>query len=459
MINCFATRANANTLPLTPLTANVLASWLKKQPKATTAWVKGAGFDATPGSVLLLPGKDAGVASALVGITGDDDIWSWSAASDKLPKGRYRLAREPKVATANRLALGWGLAAYKFTRYKGKLTKRAELVWPKPADQGAVEGAVNGTFLTRDLINTPAGDMGPAELADAARTLARVHKANCSTVIGADLLKRNFPAIHAVGRASDRAPRLIDLKWGRTGDPKVTLVGKGVCFDTGGLDLKPASGMLMMKKDMGGAAHVLGLAHMIMAAKLRVRLRVLIPAVENAVAGNAYRPMDIITTRKGITVEIGNTDAEGRVVLSDALALAAAEKPAVILDFATLTGAARIALGPSLPAMFCNDDGLAAAFSKAGEAADDPVWRMPLWQPYQKYIEPNIADISNTGKIPQGGAITAALFLEHFVEPDIPWAHFDIMAWNSSGSPGKPEGGEAMAMRAVFEVIAQRYAK
>ena len=459
MTDCFAARANARTLPLTPLTADGLAGWLKKQPKATATWVKGAAFEATPGSVLLLPGKDGDASGALVGMGGDDDIWSWSAASDKLPKGRYKLAREPKASTANRLALGWGLAAYKFTRYKGKPKQHPELVWPKNADQGAVAAAVEATFLTRDLINTPASDMGPAELADAARKLARQHKASCSTVVGDDLLKKNFPAIHAVGRASDRAPRLIDLKWGRASDPKVTLVGKGVCFDTGGLDLKPAGGMLLMKKDMGGAAHVLGLAHMIMAAKLKVRLRVLISAVENSVSGNAYRPMDVVTTRKGITVEIGNTDAEGRVVMSDALALGAAEKPAVILDFATLTGAARIALGPSLPAMFCNDDGLAAAFAKAGEAQDDPVWRMPLWQPYNKYIEPNIADISNTGKIPQGGAITAALFLERFVEPDIPWAHFDIMAWNSGATPGKPEGGEAMAMRAAFEVIATKYAK
>jgi leucyl aminopeptidase len=455
---CFAARANSRTLPMTPLTADDLKGWLKKQPKSTAAWVQGAGFEATPGATLLVPGKDGGAASVLVGVTGGEDIWSWSAASDRLPKGRYRLAREPKAMTANRLALGWGLAAYKFTRYKGEPKDHPQLVWPKHADKTAVQATVDGIFLTRDLINTPAADMGPAELAQAARKLAKSHKANCGAIVGDDLLKKNFPAIHAVGRASDRAPRLIDLKWGRTGDPKVTLVGKGVCFDSGGLDLKGASGMLLMKKDMGGAAHVLGLAHMIMATKLRVRLRVLIPAVENAVSGNAYRPMDVIPTRKGLTVEIGNTDAEGRVVLSDALALAAAEKPAVILDFATLTGAARIALGPSLPAMFTNDDKLADAFIKCGGAADDPVWRMPLWQPYRKYIEPNIADLSNTGKIPQGGAITAALFLESFVEDDIPWAHFDIMAWNSSGAPGRPEGGEAMAMRAAFDVIAKHYA-
>jgi leucyl aminopeptidase len=407
----------------------------------------------------MLPGKGGKPDAVLIGVSGDDDIWSWSAASDNLPRGRYKLAREPKAVTANRLALGWGLAAYSFTRYMGTPKTHPQLVWPKNADKTVVEATVDGIFLTRDLINTPANDMGPAELADAAKQLAKTHKAKCSAIVGDDLLRKNFPAIHAVGRASDRAPRLIDLKWGRASDPKVTLVGKGVCFDSGGLDLKPASGMLLMKKDMGGAAHVLGLAHMIMASKLRVRLRVLIPAVENAVAGNAYRPMDVLSTRKGLTVEIGNTDAEGRVVRSDALALAAAEKPAVILDYATLTGAARVALGPGLPAMFCNDDKLADAFLKCGTATDDPVWRMPLWQPYRKYIEPNLADLSNSGKIPQGGAITAALFLESFVEPDIPWAHFDIMAWNSSGAPGKPEGGEAMAMRAAYDVIAKNYAK
>ncbi len=461
MTSSFATRPTARTIPITPLTADAFGAWLKRQPDAISKWVQAADFKASPGATLLLPGdgKKAVVSGALVGVTGDDDIWSWAAASDKLPKGRYRMAREPKAATANRITLGWGLAAYKFTRYKGTLGPRAELVWPQNANKSAIEGTVGGTFLTRDLINTPAADMGPEELADAAKTLARQFKGTCSVIVGNDLLKKNFPAIHAVGRASSRAPRLIDLKWGRTGDPKVTLVGKGVCFDTGGLDLKGAAGMLMMKKDMGGAAHVLGLAHMIMAAKLRVRLRVLIPAVENSVSGNAYRPMDVIPTRKGLTVEIGNTDAEGRVVLSDALALAASEKPAVILDFATLTGAARIALGPSLPAMFCNDDALANAFLKCGTAADDPVWRMPLWQPYRKYIEPNIADLSNTGKIPQGGSITAALFLESFVEDTIPWAHFDIMAWNSASQPGKPEGGEAMAMRAAFDVIASQYAK
>jgi len=455
--DCFVARANARTIPLTALEPTRFEDWLKGQPDDVKAWIRATEFSADPGAVLLLPGGKHGIVGALVGITGDDDIWSWSAASAKLPAGRYQVAREPKSSTATNLALGWGLAAYQFNRYRDSEFTHPQLVWPRKADQGSVLGAVSATFLARDLINTPASDMGPAELAGEARKLAREFKAKFSVIIGDELLKRNFPSIHAVGRASSRAPRLIDFSWGRAGDPKLTLVGKGVCFDSGGLDLKPASGMLRMKKDMGGAATVLGLARMIMMAGTRVRLRVLIPAVENAVSGNAYRPLDVIETRKGIKIEIGNTDAEGRVVLSDALALAVEEDPDLVLDFATLTGAARIALGPSLPAMFTNRDKLAAAFIAKGEAVDDPVWRLPLWRPYRKMIESPVADIVNTGSTPHGGAITAALFLESFVEESTPWAHFDIMGWNTSSQPGRPEGGEAMAMRAAFAVIAERY--
>ncbi|PPR20250.1 MAG: putative cytosol aminopeptidase [Alphaproteobacteria bacterium MarineAlpha10_Bin3] len=457
MTDCFVVRANARTIMLTPLEARHFDAWLKDRPDDVRAWVRAADFSATPGAVLLLPGGKHGVAGALIGVTGDDDIWSWSAASAKLPAGRYRLAREPKAATADKLVLGWGLAAYQFTRYRDSSFIHPKLVWPRKADRNAADAVLGATFLARDLINTPASDMGPAELAGAARKLAREFKAKFRVIVGDDLLKQNFPAIHAVGRASSRAPRLIDFTWGRARDPKLTLVGKGVCFDTGGLDLKPASGMLRMKKDMGGAAIVLGLARMVMMAGMRVRLRVLIPAVENAVSSNAYRPLDVITTRKGIKIEIGNTDAEGRVVLSDALALAVEEDPDLVLDFATLTGAARVALGPSLPAMFTNQDKLAAAFARHGAATDDPVWRLPLWRPYRKLIESTVADIVNTGSMPLGGAITAALFLEAFVEDAIDWAHFDIMAWNLSSMPGRPEGGEAMAMRAAFAVLAERY--
>ena len=466
MADCFATRTDAKTIPITPLTHNEVNKWIKKQQTSVAAWVTDSGFDAKPGAVLSIPTqllakpttKNA-IGMVLVGTTGPDDIWSWGAIGDKLPAGRYTIAGQPGVKEATRLSIGWGLGAYRFGRYKNVAEPATKLVIPSSADKGAVDRTVSSINLTRDLINTPASDMGPAELADSARALAKEFKATFKVTVGDKLLKDNFPSIHAVGRASVREPRLIDFKWGRASDPKITLVGKGVCFDTGGLDLKGASGMLTMKKDMGGAANVLGLSRMIMMAGLRVRLRVLIPAVENSVSGNAYRPLDVIKTRKGITIEVGNTDAEGRIVLSDALALAASEKPKMILDFATLTGAARVALGTGLPAMFANNDTLANAFLKCGEAEDDPVWRMPLFQPYRSLLASKVADMNNVGSVPQGGAITAALFLESFVEDDTPWAHFDIMAWNRSAQPGKPEGGEAMAIRAAFEVIARQTKK
>ncbi|MEK9725322.1 MAG: leucyl aminopeptidase family protein, partial [Rhodospirillaceae bacterium] len=313
------------------------------------------------------------------------------------------------------------------------------------------------TGLIRDLINTPAVDMGPDGLAAAAAKVAKAHRARIKVIVGNDLLKKNYPAVHAVGRAHDRAPRLIDITWGNARAPKVTLVGKGVCFDTGGLDIKSAAGMRLMKKDMGGAAHVLGAAAWIMAAKLKVRLRVLIPAVENSIAGNAMRPGDVVPTRKGLTIEIGNTDAEGRVILSDALAEAAIEKPELIVDFATLTGAARVALGPELPALFCTDDRLADDLLAAGTAATDPFWRMPLWAGYDRLVDGKVADVNNAPEGGHGGAITAALFLQRFVEPDVPWAHIDLMAWNGSNRPGRPEGGEAMGLRALCGMLANRY--
>ena len=460
MVDCFAARTDPRTVPITPLTRDAVNKWIKAQPDAIAAWVRDSGFDAKPGAVLSVPAqllekpatKNA-IGMVLAGTNGPDDFWSWGSIGQSLPEGRYRIDGKPDAKAATRIAIGWGLGAYRFGRYKDVDPSDARLVIPAQADKGAVDRTVSSIYLTRDLINTPASDMGPAELSSAARTLAKEFKASFKVTIGNALLRDNFPSIHAVGRASTRDPRLIDFRWGDASDPKITLVGKGVCFDTGGLDLKPSSGMLMMKKDMGGAANVLGLARMIMMAGLKVRLRVLIPAVENSVAGNAYRPMDVLQTRKGLTVEVGNTDAEGRIVLSDALTLAAEEKPDMILDFATLTGAARVALGTSLPAMFVNDDKLAASFEKHGRAEDDPVWRMPLWQPYRALLDSKVADMNNVGSIPQGGAITAALFLESFIEDDIPWAHFDIMAWNRGSQPGKPEGGEAMAIRAAFAVI------
>jgi leucyl aminopeptidase len=328
-------------------------------------------------------------------------------------------------------------------------------VCPKGVDREAVLRAARASWMVRDLVNTPASDMGPDELEQAARAVARAYKAKLRVVSG-KALEKGFPMIHAVGKASPRSPRLIDFSWGPARAPKVTLVGKGVCFDTGGLDIKPASGMALMKKDMGGAANVLGLAQMIMAANLKVRLRVLIPAVENSIAGNAFRPGDVLTSRKGITVEIGNTDAEGRLVLGDALALADEEQPDLLIDMATLTGAARVALGPDLPPFYTDDEALAEAIAKAGREVNDPVWRLPFWQPYTRLFDSSVADMNNAGDSGFAGSITAALFLKRFVERAKAYVHFDVFAWTPMPRPGRPKGGEAQAMRALFEVIRRR---
>ena len=426
-------------------------------PKPAAAWVRASGYSAKPGGVLLLPGKgDTPIGGALVGLENDHDLWSWGGAAASLPGGRYYLDADLSSRDATRAALGWALGCYRFSRYKPAERAVPELVWPDAADRAVATAAATATYLARDLINTPAADMGPDGLAEAAAALAKEFKADCSVIVGDDLIDHNFPAIHAVGRAADRAPRLIDLAWGDGSAPKVTLVGKGVCFDTGGLDLKPSRSMALMKKDMGGAAVALGLAHMIMAANLPVRLRVLIPAVENSVSGNAMRPRDVLRTRKGLTVEVGNTDAEGRLVLADALALAVEDEPALLIDFATLTGAARSAVGTEIAALFSPDDALAESLHRHGVAEGDPVWRLPLWRPYRRLIDSPVADINNAGDSPYAGAVTAALFLSEFVGDGVPWAHFDIMAWNVGTRPGRPEGGEAMAMRAAFAAIRER---
>ncbi len=456
------TRKPANITPIDIVAEKDFEKWLKAQTGAARGWLKNIDFQAAPGAKTLLPNGE-GATRGLFILPTDRGPWPWSDLAQAMAPGAYELI-EPfgrrnlaKPETAYSAALGWALAAYHFGRYKKSTVKPRNLFWPQSADRKAVIAALDATSLVRDLINTPAGDLGPSELATEARTLARKHGAKAKLVIGDQLLKMNYPAIHAVGRAATDEPRFIDLTWGKPGAPKITLVGKGVCFDSGGLDLKSAAGMRYMKKDMGGAAHVLGLASMIMAANLPVRLRVLIAAVENAVAGNAFRPGDIVTTRKGIRVEVGNTDAEGRLVLSDCLAEAASEKPEMILDFATLTGAARVALGAELPAMFANDDRLAADILAAGERTADPVWRLPLHQPYRSQLQSKIADLNNISPGGFGGAITAALFLEAFIEPGIPWVHFDLMAWNQASRPGRPEGGEAMAMRAVHDMLETRY--
>ena len=449
---------STGAIPLHAVSKDKLADWKSALPSPAKAWVESTGFEAGSGKICLIPGMDGTLSAAAIGISATDGMWSFGNGSRDLPKGTYQLAVPMETEDASRAALAWGLGAYSFGRYKETDAPKASLVWPETANKNEVRAMLDGIVLARDLINTPTEDMGPANLAEAASDLARRHNAGFTVTIGDDLLKNNYPSIHAIGRASDEAPRLIDIVWGDADAPKVTLCGKGVCFDTGGLDIKPASGMKNMKKDMGGGANILALANAIMAAGLKVRLRVLIPAVENAISGNAVRPLDVIKARSGKTIEIGNTDAEGRVILADALAEASSEKPDLLIDFATLTGAARVALGADLPALFCNDDALSDELLKAGTRVQDPMWRLPLWPGYRKMIEAKTADITNAPEGGFAGAITAALFLQEFVGPNIPWAHVDMIAWNQSNRPGRPEGGEAQTVRACFETIKARFA-
>lgn len=447
-----------DTVALTPVTKAGLADWLAAQSPATASWVKAVGFTGEAGSTVFLPGPDGAVARVLAGVSAVDDLWAFAGLPASLPAGSYRIDAALDARAATRAALGWALGSYRFTRYRKPPEKGfTTLVWPAEADRGEVERAATATWLVRDLVNTPACDMGPAELAQAAQDLAAEFDAAVEVIVGQDLLDRDYPAIHAVGRASPRAPRLVDLRWGNPTHPKVTIVGKGVCFDTGGLDLKPSSAMLIMKKDMGGAAHALALGRMIMMAGLPVRLRVLVPAVENVVSGDSFKPQDVLKTRKGLTIEVGNTDAEGRLILCDALAEADSEKPELLIDFATLTGAARVALGPDLPALMSNNDALATDLTEAGTAEDDPMWRLPLWAPYRKGLDSKVADINNVTTNGFAGAITAGLFLQEFVSKETPWAHLDTYAWNGTNRPGRPEGGEALGLRAAYAVIAKRF--
>jgi leucyl aminopeptidase len=451
----------AGATPVSMLTKDRLRMQLAEAPERERNWLTAIGFSAEPGKLALVPGEDGRLARILVGLgetmSPGAGVWALAGLPDALPEGSYRIESVADGADPTHLAVGWALATYAFTRYRAKKSAAANLVWPEGADRGLVERLARAVFLARDLANTPAGDLGPAELAAEAISIAKAEGAEHRVIVGDELLAENYPTIHAVGRAAAQAPRLVDIVWGEPGAPKVTLVGKGVCFDTGGLDLKTASGMRLMKKDMAGAAIVLGLAQAVMDAGLPVRLRVLLPLVENAVSGNAVHPMDIVRTRKGLTVEIGNTDAEGRLILCDALAEAVTQKPALLVDMATLTGAARVALGPELAALFCNDDGLAEGLLAASRAEDDPMWRMPLWRPYRKMIDSKIADLNNVSESPHAGAVTAALYLQEFVEPDIPWAHLDVMAWNAQSRPGRPEGAEATALRALYAYIAEKF--
>jgi leucyl aminopeptidase len=419
------------------------------------AWIDAAGFRAKAGQTAWLPDDAGHPATVVVGWDGRDNLATLGGLPFSLPPGVYRVEPDP----TDLQALGWALGAYRFERYRERTDGReAAQLLIADADAGQrLQDLGMAITLVRDLINTPAADMLPSHLAAEALQLAEAHGAECDVIVGDELLDRELNTIHAVGRAARDEPRLIDLTWGDPAHPEVVVVGKGVCFDSGGLDLKPASAMRTMKKDMGGAAHALGLAYLVMAARLPVRLRVLIPAVENAIGSDAFRPGDVLATYKGLTVEIDNTDAEGRLVLCDALALAVERKPALIVDFATLTGAARTAVGTEIAAMFSNDDAVADALYRAGQRQDDPVWRLPLHEPYETMLDSKVADIANASGSAYAGAITAALFLKRFVG-DCPWVHFDIMAYNVRARPGRPEGGEAMGVRAVFDYLRERFA-
>jgi leucyl aminopeptidase len=450
------TAEQGNAIPITPVGKAALPAWLDAH-RESRDWIAAVGFKGEPGTYTFVPGRDRQPDSVLAAPTEGERVWALSGLPMALPEGTYFLESGEPDASLTDAALGWALGSYAFTNYKKAKRAPATLVWPATADRSEVERIAQGVFLARDLINTPAEDMGPEQLAEAVSTVARKFGATTHIIVGDDLLKENYPTIHIVGRASSRAPRLIDVHWGDERAPRVTLVGKGVCFDTGGLDLKPREGMLEMKKDMGGAAVMLGLASALMSANAPIRLRLLIPAVENSVAGNAYRPLDIVRTRSGKTVEIGNTDAEGRLILCDALAEADSEHPDLLMDCATLTGAARIALGPELQALFCDDDAVADGLLHAGTAVGDPLWRMPIWRPYRKLIDGKCADLNNVAAGPFAGSIIGALYLAEFVSASTAWAHLDIMAANPAAKPGRPEGGEATGMRALYAYLRQRY--
>ena len=421
------------------------------------AFIAAAHYEAKAGRLLLVPRTNGTLAGVLFGLEAPDaktkDLFRPGQLAATLPPGSYRFATAPHDARI--AALAFALGSYQFTRYRKGEPRQARLVVPDGVDGADISRIADAVALARDLINTPSNDMGPNELEAAARSLAGRYAAQIRVIQGAEL-ESGFPLIHAVGMGSPRAPRLIDLTWGEAGAPKLTLVGKGVCFDTGGLDIKPESGMLNMKKDMGGAATALALAQMIMDRSLPVRLRVLVPAVENAISGASFRPRDVFKSRKGITVEIGNTDAEGRLILSDALALADEEKPALVVDFATLTGAARVALGPEVPPFFTDDEDLAAHLMRAGAAEQDPLWRLPLWGPYEAMLESKVADTNNVGSGGQAGAITAALFLKKFVSAPS-WLHLDVFAWTPAAKPARPEGGELQSARALYAMLKERY--
>ncbi len=448
--------ADAASIPLFIIESSDLARWLSGQPEHVSNWLDALGFAANLGQVYLIPDLSGAPKLAVFGY-GDEKSRSrgrfhLAKAATGLPEGIYHFETTLDNESLQEAALGWLLAVYKFDRYRDQKPVLAQLKAPEGIDATRIEIIAAGEALSRDLINIPASDMGPQQLQAAFLELAKNHGAKTEIISGPELLEQNLPMIHAVGRAAEHAPRLLDMRWGQVG-PSLTLVGKGVCFDTGGLNIKPGASMGLMKKDMGGAATVLGLAHMIMALGLKLRLRVLVPAVENSISASAFRPQDILTSRKGLTVEVNNTDAEGRLVLADALALADEEAPDLLISMATLTGAARVAVGPDLAPFYCDDDKMAADFFISGQAVADPLWRMPFWEPYEAIIEPGIADLDNAPKGGFAGSITAALFLRRFVDLSAKYLHFDIYGWQTTAAPARPKGGASQGARAILEAL------
>lgn len=465
MLNCFASVTATKIVPIKPLLKSTFNAWVARCAPYLQQWVKANRFTAEPGLICLVPDQQGNLAEVLIGISAADDFWAFGDLPARLPAGQYQLELTepiwPQPEFWRRACLAWGLGSYRFDRYLQKNrqpeAEKPQLLIPSEANPTLCEQMVTAIYRIRDLINIPTEDLSPAALAQAAIELAHSAGAEIQVISGDDLLAANYPMIHAVGRGSTRPPCLVDLQWGDPQAPLLTLVGKGICFDSGGLNLKSGDGMRYMKKDMAGAAHMLGLAQLIIAQRLPVRLRVLLAAAENMVAGNSYRPGDIIKTRGGISVEITNTDAEGRLVLCDALSAAVEKNPDLLIDFSTLTGAARVALGPDIAAFFANQEALAQGLVQAGEQTRDPLWRLPLYQPYERYLKSELADISNASFGPFAGAITAALYLKQFVPAKIPWAHFDISAWNFDQLPGRPVGAEANAIRAVYSYLENRY--
>lgn len=451
------------SIPLQLLHEDDFEQWRAAQDEPVRNWAATYGFKAERNKLLLLPGPQGRPVAVIVGLGKHNpreeiSYWIGAGLADRLPDGQYHLAHALPARKATQFASGWAYGQYRFERYKrGGPQRSVQLQLPEGADASEVERLRSATSLARDLVNTPANDLSPEALAQAAVTVARRYGARHRVIVGEDLLKERLPAVHAVGRAAAVAPRLVDIEWGDASKPKVTLVGKGVCFDTGGLDIKPGASMLLMKKDMGGAAVALALAQAIMDAKLPIRLRVLLPMVENSIAGNAFRPGDVLGTRKGLTVEVGNTDAEGRLILCDALALADEEQPDLLIDTATLTGAARVALGPELPALFGSDDDVVEQLLRAGAAESDPLWRLPLWSGYDDELSSKIADMNNVSSSGFSGSITAALFLRRFVGNARCWLHIDLYAWNGKERPGRPVGAEPQTVRALFAFLNQRY--